>query len=325
MGLPMNWPSAVQKHSHGESAQDLVQPTQVILVRMGQDDHLDLPLMEGERLADPPQRQIRIDASIDQRDLSIWCLDENRVALTDVEDGQMKSPIRSSQDRGQAQDQRHAQSGATRARHPAQRRAEGRGFGQRNRRSGYRREWLRDWRSGRGLAFEAARPEAQERIPGDGQPRPAADREGGQRHIGGGHPHTDESAQREPRRSPGEPFRPIRNPGERYGCAEGADDRGQGRTGHYRRHQRDDGDVGQGCDQRDLLERGEQDGERGQLRRDGQRHRRADPSWPARQAPLQRGAKNDQPARGQRRQLEPDVPQGSRRDDQHDDHRRHER
>ncbi|MEX1278308.1 MAG: hypothetical protein WEI16_04575, partial [Chloroflexota bacterium] len=99
---------AVHDQAHLVPAQDLAQSSQVVLVRVGQDHDLDSPLVERQSLADPPHGQVRIHAGVDQGGAPIRRLDQDRVALADVEHGQVQPAIRPGQDGGHGEDQHQA-------------------------------------------------------------------------------------------------------------------------------------------------------------------------------------------------------------------------
>lgn len=84
MRLAVERPAAVHEEANLVSAQDLAQPSQVVLVRVGQDHNLDLPLVERQSLTDPPHGQIWIHPGVDQGGAPVGCLDQDRVSLADV-------------------------------------------------------------------------------------------------------------------------------------------------------------------------------------------------------------------------------------------------
>jgi len=119
---------AVHEEAHLVSAQDLAQPSQVVLVRVGEDHHLNSPLVERQRLADPPQVQVRIHAGVDERCCAIRRLDQDRVALADVEHGHVQPAIRPRQDGGHGEDQHQAGRRASGSADPRQGGGESRRF-----------------------------------------------------------------------------------------------------------------------------------------------------------------------------------------------------
>jgi hypothetical protein len=123
---------AVHEQAHLVSAQDLAQPSQVVLVRVGQDHDLHSPLVERQSLADPPQGQFRIHPGVDQGGAPIRRLDQDRVALADVEHGQVQPAIRPGQDGGHGEDQHQAGRRASGSADPGQGGGEGRRLGKRH-------------------------------------------------------------------------------------------------------------------------------------------------------------------------------------------------
>jgi hypothetical protein len=123
---------AVHEEAHLVSAQDLAQPSQVVLVRVGEDHDLDLPLVKRQGLADAPQGQVRIHAGVDQGRAPIRRLDQDRVALADIEHGQVQPAIRPGQDGGHAEDQHQAGRRASGSADPGQGGGESRRLGKRH-------------------------------------------------------------------------------------------------------------------------------------------------------------------------------------------------
>ena len=65
----------------------------MVLVRMGEHQHVQPPLPEGQLLAQPPHGEVRVRAAVDQCSPARRRDDEDRVALADVEHDQVQPAI----------------------------------------------------------------------------------------------------------------------------------------------------------------------------------------------------------------------------------------
>jgi hypothetical protein len=75
------------------AGQHMDQPGHMILVRMAEEHELDAASEEGERSTHAPQRELGVGPAVDERGGTGRCLDEDRVALADVQDGQVQAPV----------------------------------------------------------------------------------------------------------------------------------------------------------------------------------------------------------------------------------------
>ena len=62
------------------------EPGDVVLVRMGQDDRVDPPVPRRDPLVERDEQPVRIRPAVDQQSAAARALDEDRVALADIED-----------------------------------------------------------------------------------------------------------------------------------------------------------------------------------------------------------------------------------------------
>ena len=86
--------AAMQHGSDVEAIEDVNQPGDVILVRVRQDEQVDATREEGEVGAQPPEGELRVRPTVDQHRGAARSLDEDRVALADVEHGQVQTSVR---------------------------------------------------------------------------------------------------------------------------------------------------------------------------------------------------------------------------------------
>ena len=86
--------SGVQDQPHLVALQRRQQAGHMVLVRVGEDHHVDAPMPPGKSLAQPPKEEIRIGSAVDQRGGAGRRGHQDRVALPDVEDHQVDPPIR---------------------------------------------------------------------------------------------------------------------------------------------------------------------------------------------------------------------------------------
>jgi hypothetical protein len=92
--------------AHPEAGQDLHQPGDMVLVRVGDDHQFHSAAGERQRFAEPSQGQIRIRPAVDDGDGTRWRLDQEGVSLADVEHGQVQATVRSGGNRDRDQDGR---------------------------------------------------------------------------------------------------------------------------------------------------------------------------------------------------------------------------
>jgi len=98
-------PSAIHKQPHPVTTEDLLHAPKVILIRVSEDHDVEVTLVEGEVLTNPSKCQVGIDAAVHEYGTAIGCLDQDRVALADIEHGQVQATVRPGRHRGQGQDQ----------------------------------------------------------------------------------------------------------------------------------------------------------------------------------------------------------------------------
>ena len=92
-----------------ESVQHLDQSRDVVLVRMAQNEQVDAAREEREVGPQPSERQLRIRATVDQHRRARGGLQEDRVALADVEGRQVETPVRTRYDRYDEKDRDQSQ------------------------------------------------------------------------------------------------------------------------------------------------------------------------------------------------------------------------
>jgi len=223
------------------------QAADMVLVGMGEDDDIDGPLPPRKRLAEPLQEKVGIGTSVDERDRARRRLDEDRVALPDVEDGQVQLAVREFRNRDAAQ-QKEETRGQRRRSDDAM------GQGPRNPKSPPRQaaEWCGGGqlhRSGH-VRFDrpgpqSSRPEGKARIPRQGDPARGNHRERGEgqrRRQLTGHDHRPQHQPGRAAAEPGEELARERDLNDRR-CR--ADDRRNRGRKHGERHEGNDHDVGE--------------------------------------------------------------------------------
>ena len=90
---------------HLEALEDLHQPGHVVLVGMAENEEIDASCEEGEVRAQPAEGQLGIRAAVHEHGGAAGCLDEDGVALPDVQHGHVEQPVRT---RGERDRQEHA-------------------------------------------------------------------------------------------------------------------------------------------------------------------------------------------------------------------------
>ena len=70
------------------------QPGDMVLVRVGQDDRIDAAIPGRDPLVEHDQQAIRVGSTIDQQAATAGALDQDGVALTDIEDRDTRDPGR---------------------------------------------------------------------------------------------------------------------------------------------------------------------------------------------------------------------------------------
>ena len=98
--------SGVEHRPDPEPVQDVDQSGDVVLVRVADHEQVDAPREEGQVRTNPAQRQLRFRTAVDQHRPAVWRLDEDRVALADIEHRQVEEPVWARGDRDRQQ-QRH--------------------------------------------------------------------------------------------------------------------------------------------------------------------------------------------------------------------------
>jgi hypothetical protein len=87
------WDARVQDGSHPESLEDFHQSGDVVLVRVAEEQDVDLAREEGKVCAQAAQGQLGIRPAVDQHRGSARRLEEDGVALADVEHGHMQQAV----------------------------------------------------------------------------------------------------------------------------------------------------------------------------------------------------------------------------------------
>ena len=85
--------SGVQDCADAEALENLQQAGDVVLVWMAQDEQVDASREEGQVRAQPPQRELRVRAAIHKHGCAARSLDQNGVALADIEHGHVQPAI----------------------------------------------------------------------------------------------------------------------------------------------------------------------------------------------------------------------------------------
>jgi len=275
-------PPAIEHEAHAVARQRGDEARHVVLVRVGEEHEIDPSLPEGKRLAESLRREIGVRPTVDEQRRPRRGADEDGVALADVEHGHVQPAV--------------GLSGKRQARH--------RGCGGECQR--YRPE--HSGQPGRGqLGDDAIGPgqttvdEEEERIPGARQPRRCGELHRCERHRRGGLPGDDHEPKVEPGGAAEHPAQPVADERRRARVAERARHRGQRRSQHDDRHERHHQHVGQRRHEGQALEVQENDRQRRQLCREGERDRFAHRPRPSGKERFHAGAEPDQPRGGQRR------------------------
>jgi hypothetical protein len=112
--------AGVRQRADPETGQDLDEAGHVVLVRMAEHHHVDAPREERQAPAEPPQGQLGIRPAIDQHRGAAGRLDQDRVALPDVEHGHVQSTVGPGGDGDRQQDQHHCADDRQRPKQPTQ-------------------------------------------------------------------------------------------------------------------------------------------------------------------------------------------------------------
>jgi hypothetical protein len=97
--------SAIQDQPHSVALQGRHQAGDVVLVRVGEDYHVDAPPPPGQPLAEASQEQIGIGPAVDEHRGARWRGHQDRVALPDVQGYQVQAAVRQA-DQRQGDEQR---------------------------------------------------------------------------------------------------------------------------------------------------------------------------------------------------------------------------
>jgi hypothetical protein len=302
---------------HGVPAEQRREPGRVVLVGVAQDHHVNPPIPGRQLLVQRHEEAAGIRAPVDEEPAAALALEEDCVALSDVEHRQARDPVRAVDDGdGERHDRRGKAAGEdTRGPDPpppaARHRRTGGGLGGSGGPGRRSPGWL-----------------ARTRVPGaaaPSQPAVGTDDDNGRGRGNGGIPRRLKRQARERDRCPGpdEPDdrgeeRPGRQSAEgrdRHRCpgeGERAGDECHRRRRHGSRDQRDHSEADDGRHDRQPPELEGDDRQRRQLRceRDAEGFGKpgADAAWSrSRQARRQRAAPRDQAGRGERREAKPDV------------------
>jgi len=87
-------PTRIEDEADPISLQRRHQPGDVVLVRVGQDHHIDPALPPRQPLAKAPEQQVGVGAAVDQQRAAGRRRDQDRVALPDVQHDQVQAAIR---------------------------------------------------------------------------------------------------------------------------------------------------------------------------------------------------------------------------------------
>jgi hypothetical protein len=93
-------PRARSMHARLEDAPDSIsveenrKPGYVVLVGVGEDERIDAAVPRRDALVERHEQPVRVRPAIDEHPPAARTLDENRVALTDVENGDLRSAVR---------------------------------------------------------------------------------------------------------------------------------------------------------------------------------------------------------------------------------------
>jgi hypothetical protein len=111
----------VEDAADAVAPEDVDEPGDVILVRMGHHQEVDVARVERPVPPDPAQRELRIRAAVDENRATVGSLEEDRVALPDVEDRDMESTIRARQHGDRQEHNDEARGRCARSNQPAER------------------------------------------------------------------------------------------------------------------------------------------------------------------------------------------------------------
>ena len=109
--------AGVHDDSHVETIQNLHQPSDVVLVRVAEDQDVDPSREEGKVRAQATQGQLRIRSSVDQHGGSAGRFEKNRVALAGVEHCHVQQAVRTRRDRDREKHRDEAGGDGCRAHH----------------------------------------------------------------------------------------------------------------------------------------------------------------------------------------------------------------
>jgi hypothetical protein len=90
------------------SVEHVDEPGHVVLVGVAHDEDVDATGEERSIGPDAPQRQLGIRPAVDEHRCSVRRLDEDRVALPDVENGQVELTVRPLRDRDRKEERDEA-------------------------------------------------------------------------------------------------------------------------------------------------------------------------------------------------------------------------
>ena len=114
---------AVQDGRDAKPFQHRGKTADMILVGMGEDDHVDRPMPPGQLCAELTQRLVGVRAGIDQHRPAFGRQDQDAVSLADVEHEQVQAAVRQARERGHRQDPDHRHQRAPWSAETAQQRA----------------------------------------------------------------------------------------------------------------------------------------------------------------------------------------------------------
>ena len=188
----------VQHRTDPEAVEHLHQPGDVVLVRMAEHEQIDSARVERQVRADPTQRELGIGTAVDEHRRAARRLDEDRVALADVEHGDMQHSVRAVGDGDDEEDRDEATEDRKRTQEVGERPCHGAGLHD-GRSLGSR------WLAGRWLAAERPRAEGEDREPGGRERCRHLDVDGRERHRRRRLPQGDDDEQDQPGGAAGQP------------------------------------------------------------------------------------------------------------------------
>jgi hypothetical protein len=94
IGGVLEMDSSVDEEADIEPIEHVHEAGDVVLVRMAENQQVDASREEGHVRPETSQRQLGVRTAVDQGGRSVGRLDQDGVTLSDVEDGDVKEPVR---------------------------------------------------------------------------------------------------------------------------------------------------------------------------------------------------------------------------------------